>query len=835
MSPLKLEKCIRIAESEFNASLDSIAALKDSELFYDTIKDEIVARTPHTTSRGIEDILSNTSHVASVVATRIHNAYVIASGWKIVLDILRGLEKSGLKDATAHAQLRKDDGLRSRYLALWDVVNVLVDLGQMQFSVLATTTPHYSHYFETAESTKQGELGVVFDWSGLKDACKSFMDSIIIELCFPGAPYPKRILFQVLHDAVDECPREAKRFPQKMWDAVGDLSVTLELQELLESPLLGPEGAKLKASPRKMPERYELWLDAQIYSKKASESYEKFQDIINPLESTRSQAVLDRMWKAIDMNYFGVSSVFIDNLWQLEDAHRRTPQWSVVYMPDFPMSDYDSGSEDATTGLVKRDPRRNELKKQQRKLLAITDGRADDSYDDMPGLRSVSDTSDESDADYDSDDDDEGGDDDDDDETAYDEEEDVVYRNFHREAMDAARTIPEFLYRNAHVPEFDAMAEECKENPFFKILSSLQGRMFSSSAKLSATSRTEPRKGVLGANLQAVKTTGNVTPAFDIDFSNVPEDDLPPLQALATPKKKRTIMIRTTDPPMAVSGMPHDRPLSGGVNAAVVPLIPRGQRATVEDFEDEVDTMSSTSKKKKKKKKPKKKQFAIDKLATVQDDVASMANTESITLGSFAGVRSKSPSSKLPDSNASMTSLGHMSTTSLAIAPTTAKSAHAYLQELGPQKEKIKSRPHHTSGFPEKKGFLSKLSGKDQDKHSVQKDSEANVKKPSVFSRLRKKTKGYMERLLHIGDEKGGLKWENLLKIMREMGFSYDPSTAGSSVRFDPPNKADKSITIHKPHPDPTIDPTRLKKISKRLKEYYGWCEEDFLERTLNA
>jgi len=85
---------------------------------------------------------------------------------------------------------------------------------------------HYSHYFKTAESTKKGELGVVFDWSGLKDACKSFMDSIIIELCFPGAPYPKRILFQVLHDAVDESPREAKRFPQKMWDAVGDLSVS---------------------------------------------------------------------------------------------------------------------------------------------------------------------------------------------------------------------------------------------------------------------------------------------------------------------------------------------------------------------------------------------------------------------------------------------------------------------------------------------------------------------------------------------------------------------------------------------------------------------------------
>jgi hypothetical protein len=28
------------------------------------------------------------------------------------------------------------------------------------------------------------------------------------------------------------------------------------------------------------------------------------------------------------------------------------------------------------------------------------------------------------------------------------------------------------------------------------------------------------------------------------------------------------------------------------------------------------------------------------------------------------------------------------------------------------------------------------------------------------------------------------------------MGFEYDPSTAGSSVRFDPPNKNDKVNTI---------------------------------------
>lgn len=31
---------------------------------------------------------------------------------------------------------------------------------------------------------------------------------------------------------------------------------------------------------------------------------------------------------------------------------------------------------------------------------------------------------------------------------------------------------------------------------------------------------------------------------------------------------------------------------------------------------------------------------------------------------------------------------------------------------------------------------------------------------------------------------------------MREMGFEYDPSTAGSSVRFDPPDKRDKASRL---------------------------------------
>ena|ERR1700722_13554816 len=69
---------------------------------------------------------------------------------------------------------------------------------------------------------------MVFDWEKLKETCESFFDSIIVELCFPKAPYPKFILYQILHDAIVECPNDAKRFPQALWDALGDLSVSLE-------------------------------------------------------------------------------------------------------------------------------------------------------------------------------------------------------------------------------------------------------------------------------------------------------------------------------------------------------------------------------------------------------------------------------------------------------------------------------------------------------------------------------------------------------------------------------------------------------------------------------
>jgi hypothetical protein len=86
---------------------------------------------------------------------------------------------------------------------------------------------HYAPYFKRAEIANPSDADIVFDWDAVREACKSFLDSIIIELCFPGASYPRHILFQILHDSIEESPKEAKRFPQTLWDAVGDLSVSI--------------------------------------------------------------------------------------------------------------------------------------------------------------------------------------------------------------------------------------------------------------------------------------------------------------------------------------------------------------------------------------------------------------------------------------------------------------------------------------------------------------------------------------------------------------------------------------------------------------------------------
>ena len=170
---------------------------------------------------------------------------MLASAWSIVSEALNGLVIDGLTDNNVKTKLRDDPDMRERYLVLCDILDVLLKMNQDKFSVLATTSRAYSirrsnifsadtnilaryaKYFrlKPTENEDPTEPEYVFDYNNLRKNSDSFLDSIIVELCFPQGAYPKAILYRILHDAVDESPREARRFPQALWDAVGDLAV----------------------------------------------------------------------------------------------------------------------------------------------------------------------------------------------------------------------------------------------------------------------------------------------------------------------------------------------------------------------------------------------------------------------------------------------------------------------------------------------------------------------------------------------------------------------------------------------------------------------------------
>jgi hypothetical protein len=106
------------------------------------------------------------------------------------------------------------------------------------------------------------------------------------------------------------------------------------------------------------------------------------------------------------------------------------------------------------------------------------------------------------------------------------------------------------------------------------------------------------------------------------------------------------------------------------------------------------------------------------------------------------------------------------------IHQTTAESARKYLQaeHAESQKQKVKSRPDPSATSPavekrEKKGFFSRFT---KDKPSLD-EKEMKQAKCSWFSKLTKKTNGYMRQLLRTSDEdaKGlaPMKWEHFLKV----------------------------------------------------------------------
>ena len=63
---------------------------------------------------------------------------MLASAWNIVSVTLNGFAMDGLADTNIKKMLMDDKDIRQRYLVLYDMVNILVNMCQDKFSVLAT-------------------------------------------------------------------------------------------------------------------------------------------------------------------------------------------------------------------------------------------------------------------------------------------------------------------------------------------------------------------------------------------------------------------------------------------------------------------------------------------------------------------------------------------------------------------------------------------------------------------------------------------------------------------------------------------------------------------------
>ena len=66
------------------------------------------------------------------------------------------------------------------------------------------TLEHFGKYFNVVKDPETQEEEYTFDWGHVKGVHKSFLDSLIVELCLPDSPIPKAVLYQLLGEEMDE-------------------------------------------------------------------------------------------------------------------------------------------------------------------------------------------------------------------------------------------------------------------------------------------------------------------------------------------------------------------------------------------------------------------------------------------------------------------------------------------------------------------------------------------------------------------------------------------------------------------------------------------------------
>jgi len=80
------------------------------------------------------------------------------------------------------------------------------------------------------------------------------------------------------------------------------------------------------------------------------------------------------------------------------------------------------------------------------------------------------------------------------------------------------------------------------------------------------------------------------------------------------------------------------------------------------------------------------------------------------------------------------------------------------------------------------------------------------------------------------GKRTSDCRWEDFVSALRDTGCAARQN-GGSAVAFTHFSVPDNLVAIHRPHPNPTINPIMLRTIGKKLERRFGWNESVFVER----
>ncbi|KAG8923059.1 hypothetical protein FRC02_011431 [Tulasnella sp. 418] len=772
----------------------------------------------------------------------------MAGTWKQVMLLLKEIKEiqPHIPSGGIPAIMKKNQRFRDRFILLYRLMEMLVYVHQKTVSLATAGSPFYAHYFVKISGTGNQTAYMAFKQSECMGAIKSLIDTIVMELVLPDSEYPLHILLTCLKESLDANPQEAKRrFNQSLYNAIGDLSESVRFYDMLDTALVGPESVQWKTTIPPYTDAFDAYLDAEWLSIKASRDNKSLRELVSPLKKSQDPKVLEQIWKNINMAYIAASGFDIDKTWQLEEDRNPTPQWSYTFegvdlyfdddKSDFTDEDEDEKLKTAVVLHSSRKGKRGPINhptaggksansgpsdvpvkykgkgvSRGRKLKQITQG-GEDEDEEPPPLLSPS-GSEDSDEDEESDEehifnvDVEGM------ESGYDTEEGEELDRMFRKAMDDLNVgLDDLVGLKESLAKEEATRKSAGKppNPFIKMFNKLTGRFFSTEPALNST-RFRPTFGPPRPPPKPKPVPAKSAPVAESD-----DEDLPPLVPIG----------------------PNGKPLSNF-------------RTTVEEVSDEDDgAEEAAKKKKKKKKKPNKKKGASEPIleeitqpASPQPGPASPATS---TAKSSSKTAPKASSSTASSSVYGTAAQGSAASYSSLLHPTvsgvTAQSGHSYLsQNMSLQeKTKIKTRPtQEVAGpngeppIPDKMTFGKKI----KSLFSREEKKEAPEPTPDIKPfNVPKKMSKFMQQLFRGPEDermgKGSMRWEHFVKTMQQLGFTYVPNTAGSSVRFDPPSPKDKPITFHKPHPDSTLTPVLLHDFRRRLHKQYGWTKDLFVTK----